>query len=280
MRCEAVPVRLLVDVELVIAVVALVHGSSAWDLSVAERAERHADRDHREQNDAERVEVRCRSTVRSSFQKFGCHVPGCSKAGRVRSAPIRPFDAHSEAEVRDLDREVFADEHVLQLEVPVADALPVHVGHRGEHLLEQPLGHTLGEGASRTSKEVKQLALRDQLRRKIVTLYCNTVFDPLNSEACTYEFQYVGVVKSLERRYFLHDVIVQHVPPRVSCLEDFESARCSVGLRGEDHISCCTAPEWWRSTGSEWADIAIGCNSWFYHLYFVGKFCYSLLINY
>ena len=192
---------------------------------------------------------------------------------------IATFDSNSESKVSYLDLELIADEHVLQLEVSVADALPVHVGHRGEHLLEQPLGHALGEGASRTSKEVKQLALRDQLRRKIVTLYCNTVFDPLSSEAPTYEFHYVWVVKSLERRDFLHDVIVQHLPLRVSCLEDFESARCSVGLRGEDHLSCCTAPEY-RSTGSEWADIAIDCNCCLYHLYFVGKFCYSLLINY
>ena len=180
MRCEVCPVRLLVDVEPLIARVALVHSSSAWDLSARDRAERHVNSDHREKNDAERVEVSCRSPVRSSFQKFGCHVPGCSKAGPLLSAPIPTFDSHSEAEVCDLDCEVFADEHVLQLEVSVADALLVQVDYHGEHLLEQPLGHALGEGASRTRKEVKQLAVRDLLCRKIVTSYLFTVFDPLS----------------------------------------------------------------------------------------------------
>ena len=205
MRCEARPVPLLVDVEQLIAPVAAEHRSSGWDLLETEPAERHTDCDHSEQNDAERVEVHGRSTVRSSFQKFGCHVAGCSKAGRSRSVPRLPFYGRGEAEVRDPDCEVVADEHVLQLEVSVADALIMHVGHRGEHLLEQLLGHALGEGASRTCKEVKQLAVRDQLRRKVVTGHRNTFFDPLGHDARWLNDLYdVYVVKSTERGDFIH----------------------------------------------------------------------------
>ena len=99
---------------------------------------------HREEDDTESEHVDGLTRIHSSLNNLRSHVTWRSKIGRDLTISLA-FHRLGETKVRNLDREIISDKHVLQLDITVDNTLVVHVSEPSNHLQEELLGNWLRE---------------------------------------------------------------------------------------------------------------------------------------
>lgn len=158
-----------------------------------------------EENNSTSEKIDHISLVLFSTMNFWCHVALGTEMSVEESRSIATFERSDEAEISDLQIEVFIKQDVFGLQVSVCNSVGMHVMKTLEELLEVEAADLFAEGSS-VENVVKKLSTLDKLKHHKGDIDLSAVcLGPDSSLSGVIDINHVSVVKTLDYINFVSE---------------------------------------------------------------------------